>query len=127
MKRCLYINKENEKKLLEAVAEGVTASSVINDALEIYFNSTVYDMAEFRAKKSYKLMTVRVHEVVINCMEKLKKNCNLKAVIMFVQVCILRKVQEQSNSRRERVPDKYYMTVKDFSNMVEKLKKLVLN
>lgn len=123
MKTSIYINKENEKGLANT---GMSRSSVINDALEMYFNAISFDCAELRKKKKYRLVVFRLPESVGILLEQLKKNYNFKAVNEFIMGLILRGLKIQTG--RKKFPDRLYINLKTLngwlSDVLEKHKRL---
>ena len=118
MKKSVFIRKEVELLAHEKGKE--LNSETINEALELYLSTTVFDCSEMRKKREYKLLTVRVHRIVIALLQQLKGNFkSSKVVCEFVMGVIIREVQSQTT--RRFFPDRLYINLKIINNWIEKL------
>ena len=118
MKKSVFIRKEME---LLAQQKGVALNSdTINKALELYLSTTVFDCSELRKKKEYRLLTIRVHRIVITLLQELKANFKKdKVVSEFVMGVVIRELQSQSG--RRFFPDRLYINLTLFNKWVVKL------
>lgn len=118
MKKSVFIRKEME---LLAQQKGVALNSdTINKALELYLSTTVFDCSELRKKKEYRLLTIRVHRIVITLLQELKANFKKdKVACEFVMGVIVKEFQMQSG--RNQFPDRLYINLTIFNKWVVKL------
>ena len=122
MKTSVYINKENEERLKALLQgdEGLSASGVINNALEDYFRKYSFDTSLLRCKKEYVPVVLRLHKVVVRLLLGLKKNFNTKAVNELVMLLLLREFQNQSG--RKAFPDRAYVGLDYINKLIKTLK-----
>ena len=116
MKTSVYINMANEE-LLKNYKGSKTTSAIINEALELYFNSVSFDNAEQRKKKRYKLVVFRVHEVFAKLLQKMKENFDNKAVSEFVMGTVTNVIKTQTG--RKYKPDRLYTGVGSIEKAIE--------
>lgn len=123
MKTSIYINKENEERLKALLQgdKGLSASGVINDALELYFDAVKFDDANMRKRRNYGLVVFRVHKVVIRLLTALKRNFSIMAVNELVMFLILKEFQAQSG--RKHFPDRIYTGIEYINKLIKILEK----
>lgn len=121
MKTSIYINKENEARLrsLQQKDEGLSVSSIINEALNDYFSVEMFDCAELRKLRTWGLVKVRVPLIIIRLLKRLKDNFDVKAVCEFVAFVILENVKGQSG--RRKYPDRIYNGWEYLKRLIERV------
>lgn len=115
MKTSIYINSDNEHRL-KSYKGNKTTSAIVNEALEIYFNSLNLDNSEQRKKKDYKLVVIRVHETFANLLQMMKENFNSKAVSEFIMYSVANAIKMQSGRRYK--PDRLYMGIEQVEKVI---------
>lgn len=123
MKTSVYINKENEERLKALLQwdKGLSASGVINQALDAYFNAVKFDDADMRKRRNYGLVLFRVHKVIIRLLIALKRNFSIMAVNELVMFLILKEFQAQSG--RKHFPDRVYIGIEYINKLIKVLEK----
>ena len=121
MKTSIYINKENEERLKALLQgdKGLSTSSIINEALDAYFNTETFDCAELRKLRTWGLIKVRVPLIVIRLLKRLRDNFDVKAVCEFVAFLILSEINQQKG--RRKYPDRIYSGWEYLKRLVERV------
>ena len=117
MKKTVYINSANAEKLKEV--KNKTTSSIINEALEMYFNGYSFDTSTLRCKNSYGLAVFRIHKEVIRFLKGLAENFDNKAANEFLMYLIVKELENQTN--RKHFPDRVYVGLDWINKEIEKL------
>ena len=117
MKKTVYINSANAEKLKEV--KNKTTSSIINEALEMYFNGYSFDTSTLRCKNSYGLAVFRIHKEVIRLLKGLSDNFDNKATNEFLMYLIVKELENQTN--RKHFPDRVYVGLDWINKEIEKL------
>lgn len=122
MKTSIYINNENEQALKQACSRGKSASSVINKALELYFNAEKFESSKVSNIKGFRPCVIWMHEGVIRLLKGLMSNFDVKTVSEFVMFLVVRELDGQTN--RKVFPDRLYIGYQYILRKIEKLSKV---
>lgn len=123
MKKSVQIHRDIEDLLLQHLQKHKEASfnSVVNDALEVYLKAIVLDSAEMRKRENYKLIVIRLHTAVVELLQALRKNFNVKAVCEAVSFFLLQEFNKQQG--RLKWPDRAYCGAEYINKLASKILK----
>lgn len=117
MKTSIYINSANAEKLKSV--KNKTTSSIINEALEMYFKSYNFDTSTLKCKDNYGLAVFRINKEVIRLLKGLSDNFDKKATNEFLMYLILKELENQTN--RKQFPDRIYVGLDWINDKIKRL------